>query len=94
MVSQNFYFYLQLVFKSIQESSYKYTVNIQKYQMKVCLTQSLVFSKQNVGQGHENCIYATVLAAITDYGHTMAKSLILCRPNSNPNPKQIFGIWM
>ena len=64
-----------------------YTVNVQKYQMKVCFAQSLVFSKQNVGQGHENCIYATVLAAITDYGHTMAKSLILCDPDSNPNPK-------
>ena len=23
----------------------------------------------------------------TDYGHTMAKSLILCGTNSNPNPK-------
>ena len=23
----------------------------------------------------------------TDYGHTMAKSLILCGPNSNPSPK-------
>ena len=23
----------------------------------------------------------------TDYGHTMTKSLILCGPNSNPNPK-------
>jgi hypothetical protein len=29
----------------------------------------------------------------TDYRHTMAKSLILCGPNSNPNPKQIFGIF-
>ena len=28
----------------------------------------------------------------TDYGHTMAKSLILCCPNSNSNPKWIFGI--
>ena len=56
--------------------------------MKVCLAQSLVFSKQNVGQGHENCIYATVLAAITDYGHTMAKFLILCSPNTNPNQKK------
>ena len=25
---------------------------------------------------------------------TMAKSLILCSPNSNPNPKWIFGIWI
>ena len=31
---------------------------------------------------------------LTDYGHTMAKSLILCGPNSNPNPKSIFGIWL
>ena len=30
----------------------------------------------------------------TDYGHTMAKSLILCSPNSNPNPKLIFEIWI
>ena len=28
----------------------------------------------------------------TDYGHTMAKSLILCGPNVNPNPKRLFGI--
>ena len=25
----------------------------------------------------------------TDYEHTMAKSLFLCDPNSNPNPKQV-----
>ena len=30
----------------------------------------------------------------TDYGHTMAQSLILCGPNSNPNPKWIFGMWI
>ena len=30
----------------------------------------------------------------TDYGHTEAKSLILCGPNSNPNPKLIFGMWI
>ena len=28
----------------------------------------------------------------TDYEHTKAKSLIFCGPNSNPNPKKIFGI--
>ena len=28
------------------------------------------------------------------YRHTIAKSLILCSLNSNPNPKYIFGIWM
>ena len=28
----------------------------------------------------------------TDYGHTMAISLILWSPNSNPNPQKIFGI--
>jgi hypothetical protein len=27
------------------------------------------------------------LASTTDYGHTKAKSLILCGPNSNPNSK-------
>ena len=27
------------------------------------------------------------LVAATDYGHTMAKSLILFGPNPNPNPK-------
>jgi hypothetical protein len=31
---------------------------------------------------------------VTDYGHTMAKSLILCGPNSNLNPKSIYGIWI
>ena len=28
----------------------------------------------------------------TNYGHTKAKSLILCSQNSNPNPKYSFGI--
>ena len=28
-----------------------------------------------------------VIVPNTDYGHTMAKYLILCGPNSNPNPK-------
>ena len=27
------------------------------------------------------------ISQITDYGHTKAKFLILCGPNSNPNPK-------
>ena len=27
----------------------------------------------------------------TDYGHTMAKSLILCGPNSNSNPNKYLG---
>jgi hypothetical protein len=27
----------------------------------------------------------------TDYGHTKAKSLILCGPNSNPNPYEYLG---
>ena len=37
-----------------------------------------------------------VISWVTDYGHTMAKSLILCgtNSNSNPNPKSIFGIWI
>ena len=30
----------------------------------------------------------------TDYGHTKVKSLILCSPNSNPNPKYLFGMWI
>ena len=30
----------------------------------------------------------------TDYGHTKAKSQILCGPNSNPTPKYIFGSWI
>ena len=28
----------------------------------------------------------------TDYGHTKAKSLILCSPNSNPNPINILDV--
>ena len=27
----------------------------------------------------------------TNYGHTFTKSLILCGPNSNPNPKYLLG---
>ena len=36
------------------------------------------------------------LDLINDYGHTMAKSQILCGPNSNSNPNHelIFGIWI
>ena len=34
-----------------------------------------------------------ILVVCTDYRHTMAKSLIICRPNSNPNPIYIFGIY-
>ena len=34
------------------------------------------------------------LGAATDYGHTKAKSLIICGPNSNPNPKKLFGMWI
>ena len=30
----------------------------------------------------------------TDYGYIKAKSLILCGPNSNPNPPKIFGMWI
>ena len=28
-----------------------------------------------------------LMVVVTDYGHTKAKSLIICDPNSNPNPK-------
>ena len=37
---------------------------------------------------------STVLDLSSNYGHTMAKSQILCSPNSNPYSKEIFGIWM
>ena len=30
----------------------------------------------------------------TDYGHTRTKPLILCGPNSNTNPKKLFGMWI
>ena len=32
----------------------------------------------------ERILYISIA---TDYGHTMAKVLILCGPNSNPNPE-------
>ena len=32
-------------------------------------------------------IFVTLMTPVTDYGHTKAKSLIICSPNSNPNPK-------
>ena len=35
----------------------------------------------------ENKCYAKICCSGTDYRHTKAKSLILCCPNSNPNPK-------
>ena len=35
--------------------------------------------------------YNLPLDRCTDYGHTKAKSLILCGPNSNPNP--LINIW-
>ena len=35
--------------------------------------------------GHPKSVLA-VMSVITDYGHMETKSLILCGPNSNPNP--------
>ena len=32
-----------------------------------------------------------LILSSTDYGHTMAKYLILCGPNSNPNPNRYLG---
>ena len=32
------------------------------------------------------CVVKIDIATHTDYGHTMAKFLILCGPNSNSNP--------
>ena len=39
-----------------------------------------------------NCGSIYPRSTFTDYGHTKAKSLILCSPNSNSNPRQIFGL--
>ena len=41
-----------------------------------------------------SCIHIFSLFLFTDYGHTKAKSLILFGPNSNPDPKKIFGMWI
>ena len=35
--------------------------------------------------------WAAVIGKTTDYGHMMAKSLILCSPNSNSNPNRYLG---
>ena len=42
--------------------------------------------------GKEGMHNKLIFFLTTDYGHMKAKSLILCGPNSNSNPKQIFGI--
>ena len=35
-----------------------------------------------------------VISLGTDYGHITVEFLILCSPNSNPNPKSIVWIWI
>ena len=37
-------------------------------------------------------MHSKALVSNTKYEHTKAKSLILSGPNSNSNPKEIFGI--
>ena len=38
--------------------------------------------------------FFTMIMLSTDYGHRMARSLILCGSNSKPNPKWTFGMWI
>ena len=65
-----------------------------------CLPQpSFVPVKNNLkkdGTSYAACIEPKLKHALQsmDYGHTMAKSQILCGPNSNPNPQKIFGMWI
>ena len=49
--------------------------NISYYLKDLSLIQQEVFR-----------VFIGFKATSTDYGHTMAKSLILCGPNSNSNP--------
>ena len=46
---------------------------------------ALVTFTSNISSLSEHEIF--IIGVATDYGHTKAKSLILCSPNSNPNPK-------
>ena len=36
--------------------------------------------------------HAKVLTGIMEYGHTKAKSQVLCGPNSNPLPNECLGV--
>ena len=38
--------------------------------------------------------FTCLIVFIADYGHTKDKSLILCSPNSNPNPISVFGMYL
>ena len=54
------------------------------YTLSFCRTKMVLeLSKINLDQ----CKVEGMKDQIRDYRHTMAKSLILCNPNSNPNPK-------
>ena len=55
-----------------------------KLQNYKCSNQTKWKSEQNHSKAFSR---AVEIYKITDYGHRMAKSLILCGPNSNPNPK-------
>ena len=46
-------------------------------------------AKQSDGKQDEN-LAIFWLDVCTNYGYTKAKSLILCSPDTNPNPKEIF----
>jgi len=54
------------------KNSQKSWQKINQEQFKLCFTR---------------IIKKILIFQATDYGHTKAKSLILCGPNSNPNPK-------
>ena len=46
-----------------------------------CAGSILVQASADVGAD------GVLMVVVTDYGHTKAKSLIICDPSSNPNPK-------
>ena len=71
-----------------------------KFRVRICfsLSSSWLLSKQMLMEGNRFMKKNTsskkfgfsnvkYLAYNKDYGHTKAKSLILCGPNLNPNPK-------
>ena len=80
---------------------YYYPTNYYTCLKKIQVTKSSFLPCQFIkinpdlnGNQWENSILKLWLIWRTDYRHTKAKSLILCRPNSNPSPKYLFGMWI
>ena len=66
-----------------------------RWHLMICLKNLLCDAEQHLWKFHHRAPQNIChIIQYADYGHTIDKFLILCRPNSNPNPKWIFGMWI